>query len=59
MFSLVTGLVVLPHVADVFQEQQSKHIILVDGGIDDAPKGVTSAPCGSVDFGLGDWLGSC
>ena len=29
--------------------------LLSDGGIDDAPEGVTGAPCGFADFSLGDW----
>jgi hypothetical protein len=51
----VAGFVVLPDVADIFQEQQGKDVVFVDRRIDHAPEGVAGAPRGFVDLGLGDW----
>ena len=39
-------------VADVFQEQEDEHVILVLGGIHAAPEFVTGLPEGGVEFGF-------
>ena len=46
--------VVLPEVADVFQEQHHQDVVLVLRRIDDAAECVAGGPCGAVDILLGD-----
>ena len=52
VFGLIAGIVILPHVTDVFEEQQGEHVVLVDRWIDDPPERVARPPCGFVDFML-------
>ena len=54
ILGLVTGEMILPDIAEILQEQQRQHVILIDRGVDDASESVTGSPCGFVVFRLGN-----
>ncbi len=49
---LVSIVVVLPHIRDVFQKEHRQYIVFVDGRIDGAAKDIAGFPDGAIDDGL-------